>query len=228
MLKAIDMAAPRLRRNTIWDVQSLIVWMRNEIVGEKSIFQVSRRLALILLLASGRRVHDLTLLRIDDDNMVLTKDFVCFWPEFGSKTDRASHRQSGWKLLRHKEKVMDPVFWSSKLLEVSQARRNGERGSRNLFLTSRGVAGPASRTVIAGWVRSALKSAGIDFSAGSMRSAVASKRWSDGVPLDDILKCGNWRGKNNVFKHYFKQVERKGPAKKLVTTLVCDDSFVAV
>lgn len=58
---------PPSRKKTIWDIAQLISWMENLSVNEDSIFEVSHHLAFILLLASGRRIHDLTLLRIDED-----------------------------------------------------------------------------------------------------------------------------------------------------------------
>lgn len=50
---------------------------------------------LILFLASGRRIHDLTLLRIDETLMEHDAETVAFWPDFKSKTDNSSHRQYG-------------------------------------------------------------------------------------------------------------------------------------
>nr|CAI5839165.1 unnamed protein product [Callosobruchus analis] len=79
----------------IWDVSLLISWLKTEALDETSLYQVSRRLSLLLLLASGRRIHDLTLLRMDNEHMTRGDGYVCFWPTFGSKTDRDSHRQSG-------------------------------------------------------------------------------------------------------------------------------------
>ncbi|KAH9637736.1 hypothetical protein HF086_009404, partial [Spodoptera exigua] len=43
----------------------------------------------------------------------------------------------------------------------------------------------ASKTMIAGWVRSAFKLAKIDASPGSIRSAVASRRWLDNRPVQE-------------------------------------------
>lgn len=67
-------------------------------------------LLFILLLASGRRIHDLTLLGEDEDHLRMEDESVTFWPGFGSKTDKSSHRQSGWLLSRSSEKNLDPTF----------------------------------------------------------------------------------------------------------------------
>nr|CAI5840004.1 unnamed protein product [Callosobruchus analis] len=88
MLKAIDLSRPPVGKKQTWNINKLLSWLDNDSVDNTSIFQVSRHLAVILLLASGRRIHDLTLLKIDANYMEMTEDTVVFWPEFGSKTDK--------------------------------------------------------------------------------------------------------------------------------------------
>ncbi|KOB63649.1 putative reverse transcriptase-7, partial [Operophtera brumata] len=177
---------------------------------ENSLFAVSRHTCILLLLATGRRVHDLTLLSIENGAYEDKGDEVIFWPKFGSKTDNNSYRQSGWLLRKPPEisnKQLDLVFWIKKLILVSSDRRN-PRSLQNLLITTRGVAKNASRTVIAGWIRTLFKEAGISASAGSFRSAVSSHNWVNGQHnIDDILRRGNWRSKNTFFKHYFKELK---------------------
>lgn len=209
MLKAIEASRPVPNKKVIWDVNSLIAWMKEEMVDLNSIFQVSRRLALILLLASGRRLHDLTLLRIND--MHMDEESVSLWPAFGSKTDKSSYRQSGWKLLRCSDQALCPVYWLKLLINRTTSRREARKDLTHLFITSRGKVAPASRAVIAGWVRTAFTSAGLVSSPGSIRSAVASSRWESDLPLDTILRNGNWKGKENFFKFYYKEVRKDLP-----------------
>ncbi|KAH9628804.1 hypothetical protein HF086_004964, partial [Spodoptera exigua] len=79
------------------------------------------------------------------------------------------------------------------LVKISEARRSLDRQVRSLFVSITGVLRPASKTMIAGWVRSAFKLAKIDASPGSIRSAVASRRWLDNRPVQEILDRGNWK-----------------------------------
>nr|CAH7764028.1 unnamed protein product [Callosobruchus chinensis] len=147
MLKAIELERPRPTKKCIWDVSRLITWLESVNVNVESVFQVSRHLALILLLASGGRIHDLTLLGISEDSMSLEDQSVSFWPKFGSKTDKRSYRQSGWNISKIPIPQLDPVYWTNTLLSVT-AHRRGPVDS--LFITSRGRVGPASRAVISG------------------------------------------------------------------------------
>lgn len=207
IIKAIELSKPTPVKKQIWDVKQLLTWLENFPIQIDNIFQVSRHLALLLLLASGRRIHDLTLLRTDKSSMLIEKDSITFWPDFGSKTDSRTHRQSAWKLSRVPNEKLDPVRWTNLYLEVSEARRSAG-GSRvlPLFITSRGKVSPASKAIIAGWVKTAFSDLNIDFSPGSIRSAVASSRKDNNVPLDTILRNGNWKSDRNVIRHYFKEI----------------------
>ena len=70
----------------------------------------------------------------------------------------------------------------------------------SVFLITRKPYKPASRDTISRWVKSLLKTAGIDtieFADGSTKSAASSKASCEGVPLDDILEStGRWYKKN--------------------------------
>nr|CAH7721074.1 unnamed protein product [Callosobruchus chinensis] len=227
ILKGIANAKPKAARSKIWDINKLLSWMNENPPDTNSQFQVSRHVALLLLLSSGRRVHDLTLLRTDPGFFEQTEEHIIFWPQHGSKTDKHNYVQSGWKFLKNRDDLWDVVRWTTKYIDISAGRR-GPVGQLipYLFVTTRGKIGPASRSVIAGWVRTALVSAGIEGGAGSTRSAVATSRYNENVPLEDILKKGNWKGPGNFFRHYYKNVERSstpsGNAKRIL------DSFVPI
>jgi len=204
VLKAISLARPKEIRSEIWDAQLLLNWL-NTRTQNLSFFEVSRRTAALLLLASGRRIHDLTLLRISRNFLTNLGDEIILWPAFGSKTDRAHFRQSGWKLSRHPNIWLCPVTWIRVLLKRSEERR-AERNLDDLFITVTGPIKAASRTTIAGWVRSVLKEAGIHSSPGSVRAAVASRGWLDDLPVQDILDRGNWKCVETFRRHYCRQI----------------------
>lgn len=193
-----------------WKIEDLLSYLKTYTITENSLFAISRHTCILLLLATGRRVHDLTLLSIENGAYEDKGNEVIFWPKFGSKTDTNSYRQSGWLLKKPSNisnKQLDLVYWIKKLIFVSTDRRN-PRGLQNLFITTRGVTKNASRTVIAGWIRTLFKEAGISASAGSFRSAVSSHNWVNSQHnIDEILRRGNWRSKNTFFKHYFRELK---------------------
>lgn len=94
VLKAISLEKPKETRAEIWDVQRLLDWLSTG-TQNLSFFEVSRRTATLLLLVSGRRIQDLTLLKISKNFLTNLGDTIILWPVFGSKTDRGHFRQSG-------------------------------------------------------------------------------------------------------------------------------------
>ncbi|KAI5733420.1 hypothetical protein M8J76_011754 [Diaphorina citri] len=208
----------------IWDVHLLVDWLRSNPPSPSNHFEVSRHVALLLLLASGRRVHDLTLLSLDPGHFQVLEGSIVLWPMPGSKTDTESHSQSGWKILFNlSEPLFDIASWI-KVLSTLSNRRMGTKRCSSLFITTRGSIRPASRSIIAGWVKTALVAAGILASPGSVRSAVATFRYNADIPLDTILKQGNWRGQVNFFKYYYRSCQ--GTPRRPTPSLL--SSFEAV
>lgn len=210
MLKAINLRkqASMSPKSKIWNIQDLLAWLETHPPDRESIFQVSRHVALLLLLASGRRVHDLTLLSISPENCIITEKSVTFWPMFGSKTDGTRGRQSGWLLHKSDNGTFDLVSWVRSLIDVTSVRRKSQDDLFNLFITTRGKVKAASRAAIAGWLKTSFNDIGVNCTPGSIRSAVASYDYARDTPLDEILKRGNWKGSTNFFKHYCKTVEK--------------------
>lgn len=78
--------------------------------------------------------------------------------------------------------------------------------SQSLFLALTGKPRAASRTIIAGWIKKFLREAGIEATAGSIRSAVASKNWVEEFSLDEIMARGNWKSANTFEKYYRRDI----------------------
>lgn len=210
IIKGVELSRPPVIKRCVWDVSILIDWLSENSPQENNLFQLSRHVALLLLLSTGRRIHDLTLLHISPGDMINAENSLIFWPKFGSKTDSNSYRQSGWEFRSGKKEKLNIPFWTNKLIATSESRRLARPQLTDLFITTRGVVKSASRCVIAGWIRSAFESVGINASPGSIRSAVASKNYGS-LPLDEVLSKGNWRSETTFFKHYFREVSRSVP-----------------
>lgn len=219
VLKAISLAHPKLPKPPIWDINTLISYLSQKNPETVNFYEASCQTASILLLCSGRRIHDLTLLQISPEHYIQSEDNIILWPAFGSKTDTANRRQSGWKLLQNKEnKSLDPVHWVKHLIHLSRPRRE-VISSHNLFLSTFGDPKPATRSIIAGWMKKTLKDAGIQGTPGSFRSAVASKNWMEQFHLDDILLRGNWKSANTFKKFYCREIRADASKTDLITTL---------
>ncbi|KAI8427650.1 hypothetical protein MSG28_002121 [Choristoneura fumiferana] len=215
ILKGIIAGDPPVKRCITWCIEDLLSFLKRYDVDESSLFAVARHTCVLLLLATGRRVHDLTLLSLENGAFEEKPGRIVFWPKFGSKTDSSSYRQSGWLLKctsERSERRLDLVYWVKKLIYVSAERRRPSN-LLNLFITTRGTAKNASRTVIAGWIRTLFKEAGISASAGSFRAVVATSNWtSNRYNIDEVLARGNWKSRNTFINHYFQEYAWAAPA----------------
>jgi hypothetical protein len=134
VMRGITNSSKKKEPTPIWDPGQVVTWLQNNPPKTMTLFDVSRRCAVILLLASGRRVHDLTLLRNTPERFIDNGDHIIMWPVFGSKTDSLTHHQSGWKLNASRNKATDPTYWLRKLLELSKERRQRAGNISNLFI----------------------------------------------------------------------------------------------
>lgn len=209
MLKSISVAnsGRNHTKPAVWDPRIVVEWLAKNVLETRTLYEISRRTALILLLASSRRIHDLTLLQIDSDHYEDHGDHLILHPVFGSKTDNYVHRQSSWKFTRADNESICPVHWVKSLVEISKDRRASSDVTA-LFITARGAAGAASRTVLGGWVRSLLRAAGVHASAGSTRSAAASLNWLDNCSIDEVMAKGNWQTPNTFARFYSAEIRQ--------------------
>lgn len=150
VLKSIALEKPIKSKPPIWNIDSLANYLKSYKFTHDNIFQVQRHTATLLLLCSGRRIHDLTLLRTDGEHCIQSRNSITLWPVFGSKTDSSEHRQSGGKLLSNVENsTLDPVYWINRTIDLLKSRRDTAK-THNLFISTRGEAKAASKTIISG------------------------------------------------------------------------------
>uniref|UniRef100_A0A8D8UBZ9 Uncharacterized protein n=1 Tax=Cacopsylla melanoneura TaxID=428564 RepID=A0A8D8UBZ9_9HEMI len=137
-LKGIQALRPRQEGRRIWDVDQLRQWIYRNPPSLSNFLEISRHVATLLLLVSGRRVHDLTLLLVTEDRLQRIPPDRVFWPAFDSKTDSNSRSQSGWRLSPNtSEPLWNIVHWIDQLSA--------------LFISTRGSVKPASRAIIVNW-----------------------------------------------------------------------------
>lgn len=206
ILRAISVSKVKKPKPPIWNPRQVLEHLSANSPDQSNLYQVSRRAAILLLLASGRRVHDLTLLRIGPEHLLDEENSLIMWPAFGSKTDTANHQQSGWKITQHPDINLNAIYWIRLLIKLSQHRRR-EGNWSELFITTRGESRPATRTIIAGWVKAVLREAGIEAPPGTIRSAVSSLNWLENYNMDQILSTGNWKQEHTFRTYYHKQIK---------------------
>nr|XP_026501314.1 uncharacterized protein LOC113404600 [Vanessa tameamea] len=203
ILKAISLAKPPPPKLPIWDARILIRFLKNYIIDLNSVYQISMHTVAILLLPSGRRVHDLTLLHVDSEHFIDNVDSITLHPIFGSKTDSSSYQQSSWTFVAVPDRNINAVYWLRTLVNMTQQIR---RHISNLFLAIKGPTRPATAAMIGGWIKGLLADSGIQASAGSCRAAVSSLNWVENYHINDILPKGNWKHEHTFKKFYQKHI----------------------
>ena len=79
------------------------------------------------------------------------------------------------------------------------------------FITHRKPYHPASKDTLARWVKDMLHFSGIDtshYAAHSWPSASSSNARVSGVPMEQILKCGQWKSPHTFIRFYNKDIVR--------------------
>ena len=79
------------------------------------------------------------------------------------------------------------------------------------FITHHKPYHPASKDTLARWVKDMLHFSGIDtlhYAADSCCSASSSKARVSGVPMEQILKCGQWKSSHTFVRFYNKDIVR--------------------
>src|SRR5882757_2432815 len=199
-LIGMEVVRPRNRPAPIWIVDDVLDSMRRRPPDRDSLYAVGRHLALLILLFGGRRVHDLTLLHVRSGELIQSASHVVFQPRFGSKTDKGRTRQSSQRFKIHESWGLSvPAVLKQYLALTAPFRQHSD-----LFLSVRVHHNPASVQVLRSWIKSALALHGVQASAGSTRSAVATADFLAGISLEDILKKGNWSNSSTLHKHYFR------------------------
>lgn len=173
-----------------------------------SLKKLSMKLAILILLVTGRRGQILPALHVD--RMTVHSDRFVFTLE----ATQAKEGRPGYVVepVVLKKFIPDRRICVFRYLTVYLERTLLLRGAiRDLFITSKKPYKTVSRDTFSRWVKLVLKEAGVDsgFSPGSTRSASTSKAYYRGAPIDDILKGGGWSRASTFTRWYKKPVNRR-------------------
>ena len=190
-----NMKPVRPRYLATWDPDVVLQFLKSWSPATKiSLKQLSMKLTMLILLVTGRRGQILPALHIDNMSASPNK-YVFTIDATQAKEGRAGYTVEPIVLKKY---VPDRRLCVHRYLTVYLERTLLLRGAlRCLFITSKKPYNSVSRDTFSRWVKTVLHEAGIDtnsFAAGSTRAASTSKAFSQGAPLDDILKGGDGQG----------------------------------
>ena len=114
----------------------------------------------------------------------------------------------------------DPTLCVVTTLNEYLTRSKPLRGTHSqLLLSFVKPYGPVSRDTVSRWVKSVLKTSGIDvsvFKPHVTRSASTSKAKLSDVPLPDILAKAGWKSDSTFAKFYDKKIKEDTFANKVL------------
>ena len=189
------------RYSYTWDVGLVLTYLRSlgATVG-LSLKSLTLKLTSLLVLLSHSRVHYIHSLSVS--SMDLQDTHCTFFP---TKLLKHSRPTFSGEPLRFYSYGADPLLCVISTLKEYLRRRALLASSDQLLLTHRKPHRPAHRDTIARWLKSVMQSAGIDtstFHAHSFRSAASSKAYAASIPIDAILRHGQWHTEKTWVQHY--------------------------
>ena len=200
------MYRPPLRKlNPIWDVR--LILRKLEEWGDVLTLSRSRlthRLAMLLALASARRVSDMFLLCVDDQHLRILPTKWTFLTAFGAKQERQTHSVPPITFNQNVDcSRLCPVAHLVKYMKRTCVERQKDT-SHKLFRTTVHPFRPAAKSTIVKWLVFVLSDAGITDSAGSTRAAAATWSTAKGVRAAVIMAAADRSSVRTTHKHYLR------------------------
>jgi hypothetical protein len=204
VLKGLDSVNPPIAKLSIWSIDRALVSLqsyRTKSSITDSLFRLTCHLLFLLVVLGAKRPHDVSRLSVASGHIFWNEQGVQLLPTFGSKTDKATWRQSPSQYLNN-----DCLLLSvPDLLRLYLAKTRLNRGACTvLFVDPIQPSLPLSRHKISVYLRKIMSELCIFDTPGSGRSAAATAALLKGVTLDDVLNLGNWRSATTVEKFYFR------------------------
>ena len=189
-----------------WDLNILLNFMQmQEDQDQHQLALLSKKLASLLAISTWLRTAELA--SISKQSISITNDRAVFSLDVPRKSQFKGPLKS-FTVSRFSDPKTCPVHNLGNYLVLTDYLRN-QGNSDKLFIGLVHPNVPVTGNTIGRWIKSYLQMAGIDtsiYSAHSTRSAAASDAARSGVPIEIILKTGNWRNESTFSKFYKKNI----------------------
>ena len=205
-----NLRPPAPRYTYIWDSRLLITYLQTLKTSELNLKMLTYKTASLLTVLSGQRVS--TVYAFDVNHIQQSADVVVCNITTLLKTSKPGRPTPPIVFNKYPHNAdLRPVT----LIRAYLQKRNTLSlipTTTRFLVTHQKPHHAASKDTIARWVKAVLHLSGVDttvFAAHSCRSASSSQAKSAGLPLEDILRCGQWRSEDVFVKFYDKEIQRK-------------------
>ena len=210
LLKGIgNVRPPKPRYTMIWDTTPLIKYTASLKNEELDFRKACWKTSALLTVLSGQRVS--TLHKFKLSNLQVTDTLALFNITEPLKQSKPTHKPQPvlFHHYPHNEQLC-PVRLIHVYLEIRKSLPLTTVYDE-FFLTHRKPHHPATTDTLARWVKSVLHLSGVNidtYKPHSYRSASTSHAKSAGVPLEDILRAGQWKSSDCFTTFYDREIER--------------------
>ena len=189
----------------VWDVNAVLHFLTAMVVKDQ--YDLSMKLATLLMILSGNRVNMLT--HFDITNMYINENECTFTFSHVLKATRANFNAEPMTFRAYPEcPQICPV---STIWEYLSMRKQLTSDSQ-FFVTTKPIKGVykgVSSDTIARWIKKMLGHCGIDsgkYTAHSCRAASTSAALFRGVSIGTIVKSASWSNVKTFKKFYLKEI----------------------
>lgn len=188
-----------------WDPATVLNYLSKQYPHDNlTLEQISKKLVVLLALATGQRCQTLSLIKVSNINV--TDERIVIYITDLIKTSGIGKKQPTLDLpfFRQRTCICPATIITDYIKKTCLIRPLKED---KLILTSKGPYHGVSSQTIARWIKQTLSSSGIDtniFSAHSTRHASTSAAARAGVSVDTIRKTAGWSDQSLVFANFYK------------------------
>ena len=205
LMKGIYNVRPSLPRYTCtYDIKIVLDYLETLDLDVLALPELSMKLVLLLLLLSGQRLQ--TIQSFQTNNIKFNGDLCTLYVNKLLKTSKPGSHKSVVSFQKYENRHLCVVEHLRSYLSVTEKLRGGET---KLLLTSVKPHKPATIDTLSRWAKCMLQRSGVDittFKAHSTRSAVTSKSFCLGVPLQEILSAASWTNAKTFAQFYHKPI----------------------
>lgn len=193
------------RYDFTWDPTPVLSYLENLHNDLLNLEQLSKKLVMLLALATGQRTQTLSLIKIS--NIKTFNDRIIIKITNLIKTSAIGKAQPVLNLpfFRPRPGVCPASVLQKYILVTSSLRQNSED---SLLLTIKKPHRPATAQSIGRWIKQILSESGVDtsiFTAHSTRHASTSAASRAGLSVDVIRKTAGWSAQSAVFANFYNR-----------------------
>ena len=190
------------QRVAVWHVQNVLSKLEKLPVPD-SFFDAAAEAALLILLATGMRVSDVSCLAANYDQV--PEGWVIPFRDKRKAKVQGRYTSHCVLLLFPDCPRICPILALKRYLALAQVvRKPVESGDMALFVSSKGDRAHAK--TIARWVSQLFQRLECPYTAGSCRSASASTAILNGIELDQVLRTAGWSNECTFRRFYSRPV----------------------